>query len=416
MRASIIIPTCDEGANLGKTVQSCLETTPNLDVEVIVADDASTDGSPEEVKRRFPKVRLARHAARRGVSQTKDFGARWARGDLLVFLDAHCKPEPGAVERLVADVEELGGEAVVSPAIANLDVASWKIDPDQVGHGYAVSLETFEIWWLPLEAMPPHAGTRFRAQPTFIGCVAAMSRRLYDRLWGFDTGMLVYGSEDIDFGVRAWLMGHPVLHDLEPVVGHRFRAEVEGQVLPWEQLLANQLRMARKIFSDPVWFDWLDRHSVRQPAGLWEAGWQQYLAGNESLERERAYLMANRRYDEFWYARTFEQRWPQTPFQAGPRPRGPGPSSAAVGGAAHSLAPQLAAAPFAQAARQGHYSLSPAPFRTLSPPPFRTLSPPPFRTLSPPPFRTLSPPPFRTLSPPPRKGALSLSPAPRRKS
>jgi len=218
----------------------------------------------------------------------------------------------------------------VSPSIANLDVARWENVPNQVGHGFAVALETFELSWLTLEAMPLQAGTRFRAQPTFMGCVVAVSRGLYDRLWGFDTGMLVYGTEDVDLGVRAWLMGHPVLHDPEPVVGHRFRQNGGGQGVPWKHFLSNHLRMARKIFSDPVWFDWLDRYSVRQPAALWEEGWQQYLAGNESVERERAYLVANRCHDEFWYARTFGQGWPQTPFQSGSaRPRGPDPSSAA---------------------------------------------------------------------------------------
>lgn len=395
MRASIIIPTCDEGANLEKTVRSCLETTVGLDVEVVIADDASTDGSPEEVKRCFPQIRLARHAARRGVSQTKDLGARWARGDVLVFLDAHCKTEPGAIERLLADVEELGGEAVVSPAIANLDVARWENDLDQVGHGYTVTLETFQICWIPLEDMPLYDGTRFHVQPTFIGCVVAMSRRLYDRLWGFDTGMLVYGTEDIDLGVRAWLMGHPVLHDPEPLIGHRFRQDFEGDAVCWEHLLSNQLRMARKVFSDPVWFDWLDRYSVQQPAALWESGWQLYLAGNESLERERAYFMANRRHDEFWYARTFGQRWPMTPFQAGSsRPRGSDPTSPAPNGGAFSLGPQLMAARVAQTAQQAHRSLSPAPQRGAY-----SWSPPPQRG-------------FRSFSPVPRRGVYSLSPAP----
>jgi GT2 family glycosyltransferase len=395
MRASIVIPTCDEGASLEKTVRSSLETTAGMDVEVVIADDASTDGSPEEVKRRFPQVRLAQHATRRGVSQTKDLGARWARGDVLVFLDAHCKPEPGAIERLVADVEELDGEAVVSPAIANLDVASWENDLGQVGHGYGVALETFDLWWLPLEAMPPYDGTRFHTQPTFIGCVVAMSRRLYDRLWGFDTGMLVYGTEDIDLGVRAWLMGHPVLHDPEPLIGHRFRQDVEGHTVPWEHLLSNQLRMARKVFSDPVWFDWLDRYSVQQPTALWEAGWQLYLAGNESLERERAYLMANRRHDEFWYAQTFGQKWPITPFQAAAsRPRGSDSSSPAPVGGAISLGPQLAAARAAQTAQQGHRSHSPAPKKGAY-----SFSPPPRRE-------------FRSFSPPPRRNGFSHSPAP----
>ena len=163
---TIIIPTYDEGGNLERTVRSCLDTTAGLDVEMVVADDASTDGSAEEVKRRYPTVRLARHATRRGLSQAKDLGARWARGDVLLFLDAHCKPEPGAVERLVAGVEELGGEAVVSPAIANLDVASWENDPDQVGHGYAVALETLEgvvgPRWRPCRSMPARGSTSSR--------------------------------------------------------------------------------------------------------------------------------------------------------------------------------------------------------------------------------------------------------------
>ena len=429
MRASIIIPTCDEGANLGRTVRSCLETTAGLDVEVVVADDASTDGSPEEVARRFPEVRLARHAARRGVSQTKDLGARRACGDVLVFIDAHCKPEAGAVERLVEDVEELDGEAVMSPAIANLDVASWENDPDQVGHGYAVGLETLDLWWVPLEAMPTHAGTRFREQSTFIGCVVAMSRRLYDRLWGFDTGMLVYGSEDVDFGVRAWLMGHPVLHDPEPVIGHRFRQDDGGYAVPHEHILSNQLRMARKVFSDPVWFDWLDRYSARQPGALWEAGWNQFLAGNESLERERAYLMANRRRDEFWFARTFGLGWPLMPYQAGPtRPSGPESSSSYMDGGEHYVPMRSTSVGDVQTGRDKLFSFSPPPRTThfsFSPPPRTThfsFSPPPRHkhfSFSPPPRHkhfSYSPPPRVpnfSFSPPPRFDRFSFSPPPR---
>jgi GT2 family glycosyltransferase len=409
MRASIVIASCNEGTNLEKTVRSCLETTADLDAEIVVADDASTDGSPEAVKRRFPQVRLARHAERRGVSQTKDLGARWARGEVLVFLDAHCKPEPGAVERLVAGVEELDGDAVLSPRIANLDVSRWENDLDQVGHGYAITLESFDVWWVPFEAMTPHAATRFYLQPTFIGCVVAMSHKLYDRLWGFDTGMLVYGAEDTDFGVKAWLMGHPVLHDPEPVIGHRFRQDFDNYVVPSEHILCNQLRMARKAFSDPVWFDWLARFSSWQPADLWERGWRQYLAGHESVERERAYLMANRVHDEFWYARTFGQSWPLTsPPCAGPeRQRDRNPFHVSYGGSDLPLTPQQGAAGTAGTARRGTLSPSPRPLRNAKSP-----SPGPFRSRwspSPAPLRgPMSP------SPGPCRSPKSPSPGPRR--
>src|SRR5205823_8160993 len=148
----------------------------------------------------------------------------------------------------------------------------------------------------------------------------------------------------------------------EPVIGHRFRQTFDSYVVPWEHLLANQLRMARKIFTDAVWFDWLDRYSCRQPAGLWESGWRQFLAGNESVERERAYLMANRVRDEHWYARAFGQSWPAAapPVAAAGRTRGPGPSGAPLSAASLSVALQQAvAAAAARTAVRGTFSPSP---------------------------------------------------------
>ena len=387
MRASIVIASCNEGELLGNTVRSCLDTAGGLDCEVVVADDCSEDGSVGRLRCDFPQVRVVAHAERRGVSLTKDLGARCARGDVLVFLDAHCKPEPGALAGLVAGVEELGGSAVLTPRVAQLHVERWENDLDQVGHGYAVSLESFDVWWLPLEAMWRHDGTRFRAQPTFIGCCVAMTRRLYDRLWGFDTGMRSYGSEDVDLGVKAWLMGHPVLHDPGPVIGHRFRAGFDTYPVPEEHILVNQLRMARKTFTDPVWFDWLARFSERQPAALWESAWGQYLEGHEGIERERAYLMANRVRDEFWFARAFGLPWP-TPLAAG----GPAPAPGRPPGQGPLPSPLPTPAP----------ARSPVPTRF---PPFRSPSPYPGTR----PLRSPSPSPM-----PRRLRSPSPSPTPRK--
>jgi GT2 family glycosyltransferase len=325
MRASVVIASCNEGDLLRRTVASCLDTVGDLDCEVVVADDASEDGSADAVRREFPSVRVVAHARRRGVSLTKDLAARSARGRVLIFLDAHCKPEAGALARLVEGVEELEGKAVLTPAIANLDVANWRSDPDQVGYGYGVSLDTLDVWWIPLDKMPTHQATRFREQPTLIGCCAALTRKLYDRLWGFDTGMRTYGSEDVDLGVKSWLMGHPVLHDPTAMVGHRFRGGFDTYPVPAEHILVNKLRMGRKTLGDGLWFDWLGRFSVGHDAGLWESVWTQYLEGSESVERERAYLQTNRVRDEFWFARTFGLAWPGARAAAGPDDPAPAP-------------------------------------------------------------------------------------------
>ncbi len=96
---------------------------------VVVAAHNEGDGSVEQVQRRFPRVRVVRHEERQGASPTKDLGARHARGDVLVFLDGHTKPEPGAMARLVEDVERLQGAAVVTPAVAGLCTQRWKSLP-----------------------------------------------------------------------------------------------------------------------------------------------------------------------------------------------------------------------------------------------------------------------------------------------
>ena len=127
MRASLIIAAHNESDRLWRTVAACVETSAGLDCEIVIAGDASWDGSVEETLRRFPQICVVRHDERKGASPTKDLGARHARGEVLVFLDGHTKPQSGAIGRLVDDVERLNGTAIITPAILKLDVGRWRL-------------------------------------------------------------------------------------------------------------------------------------------------------------------------------------------------------------------------------------------------------------------------------------------------
>ena len=75
----------------------------------------------------------------------------------------------------------------------------------------------------------------------------------------------------------------------------------------------NQLRTARKNFSDPVWKEWLsacgDRHEPW--ADYWQEVRSTFERERESLERERAHLLAHRTRDEYWFAEYFDLPWPR---------------------------------------------------------------------------------------------------------
>ena len=130
---------------------------------------------------------------------------------------------------------------------------------------------------------------------------------------GFDAGMLEWGAEDLDFGLKAWLMGASVLNDPDAVIGHRFRASFDNFDVSAVQPLVNQLRMAFKNFDDPVWAEWVSgcRRRHEPWPDLWQQVWKSFEDGRESLERERAYLHERRTRDEYWFAEYFDLPWPR---------------------------------------------------------------------------------------------------------
>lgn len=308
MRTSIVIAAHNEGSRLVRTVQSCVETVEDLEPEILIVDDASSDAASEEVEKRFPHVRVVRHATREGVAPTKDHGARASSGDVIVFLDGHTKPEPGAIRRLVEDVEAFGGDALITPCVPALDCEAWKAMSDRLGFGFRMELEDFGCAWTGLQDLT-RRGDYFE-NPTLVGCAMAMSRKLYETLWGFDRDMIEWGQEDLDFGLKTWLMGYSILCDPRAIIAHRFRDRFDNYGVSSTSALVNTLRIARKNFTEPVWEEWLEEYRRRHAEEDWQAAWPLFEARRESLERERAYLHAHRVHDELWYAEKFGLRWP----------------------------------------------------------------------------------------------------------
>ena len=348
MRLSIIVAAHNEGEALAKTVQSCIETCAGLDHEIVVADDASWDGSVDELERRFPRLRVVRNLERLGPSPTKDRGARAAAGEILIFLDGHTKPEPGALRRMAEDVQRLQGRAVVAPTVVALDVDRWRNAAVASGHGYRVDLEAFRSTWLPLAALRvvQEGPRKFYESPAAIGCALAVTRELYETLWGFDPEMRSWGVEDVDFGLKCWLMGHPILHDPEAVVGHRFQRSFDHYHVAPEHLLANQIRLARKNFTHSAWETWVERRREQHaealpehPEGLWAHAWQVFESRRGSVEEERSYLMARRVRDEFWYAERFGLTWPRLGTAATPGSEPPTGTGAKAASVARTFAP-----------------------------------------------------------------------------
>lgn len=105
---SVIIPTLNEGKNIDHLLSSVLEScsSKSYDLEVIVVDDGSTDGTREAVTKRQSdrRIRLICREDKKGLSSAIVEGAQSAKGAVVVVMDADFSHPPEAVPELIAPV------------------------------------------------------------------------------------------------------------------------------------------------------------------------------------------------------------------------------------------------------------------------------------------------------------------------
>lgn len=98
---SVIIASYDTRDLLERNLRALFEHPPRCSFEVIVADDASHDGSAEMVLERFPEVVLIRQPVNLGYSDNNNVAIGQARGRHLFLLNCDAMVLPGALDRLV---------------------------------------------------------------------------------------------------------------------------------------------------------------------------------------------------------------------------------------------------------------------------------------------------------------------------
>ena len=141
---SVVVPCYNYGHFLPDAVSSALDHT-GLDVEVLVVDDASTDGSADVARRlasQDPRVRVLVHRHNKGHIATYNDGLAEVRGDYVVLLSADDLLTPDSLTRSVALLER-------HPSVAlayGLPVSFTGVPPTPVTRVTGWSLWSGETW------------------------------------------------------------------------------------------------------------------------------------------------------------------------------------------------------------------------------------------------------------------------------
>ena len=107
-KLSIIIPVYNEAPFLRRCLDS-VSNAPN-EVEIIVIDDASTDGSVEicrEYEKKYdPRFRFVYFMLNRGVSYARNYGLSMAEGKYVTFLDSDDEMRIGGIPAMLYHVDK----------------------------------------------------------------------------------------------------------------------------------------------------------------------------------------------------------------------------------------------------------------------------------------------------------------------
>lgn len=113
---SIVIPTHNRKEKLEHLIRSILKSDyPKNKLEIIVVDDASTDGTHEHIKRLFPQVKIIRNNEEKLLAESRNIGIRASKGKYIFIIDDDNVVDRNTIKELVEFMEKHPEVGVAGP-------------------------------------------------------------------------------------------------------------------------------------------------------------------------------------------------------------------------------------------------------------------------------------------------------------
>ena len=199
-------------------IDGCLESVfgnapLERSIEVVVVDNASTDGTAAHVRERWPAVRLIANTENAGYTRANNQAIRATQGDYLLLINADARLEPGCADLLIAALERDRRGAIAGPRLVFGD-GSWQ----RWTAGRSPSLAAAANHYLFLDRLSPRlrglylsSDVREPGAVDWVSSACLVARRdAVEEVGLMDEGFFVY-MDDVDLcqrvrdrGWRVW--------------------------------------------------------------------------------------------------------------------------------------------------------------------------------------------------------------------
>ncbi len=280
--------------NVRELLRACLAALP-CESEIIVVDNASSDGSAAMVAAEFPQVRLLANRQNRGFTGGNNDGLRLATRPFVFFLNPDTVVQDGALLHMLdylATHEDVG---VVGPQLRYGDGTLQSSRRRFPTFATALFESTPLAWHWPALRNPwarryhlaDVSPDKIQEVDWLVGAALLTRRAVLDQVGGFDEGYFMY-SEELDWQRRVKQAGWRVVYLPEAVITH-YEGQSSAQVTAARHIRFNssKVRYFRKHHT-PVAAGFLRLALLVMFAGEWvlEAG--KFLVGSQRpLRRAR---------------------------------------------------------------------------------------------------------------------------------
>lgn len=246
---TVIIVTYNGRAKALATLRCATAATGSADVEWIVVDNGSSDGTPDAIEREFPGVHLVRRE-NRGFAAGNNVGLRIARGRYVLLLNPDVEITHGTLADLV---EAMGQRPDVGLASVCQRAPDGSLRPSirrfpsvmrDIGEALFAAHWPILKTWQELETRPSVYDDE-RSVDWLVGAFLIARREAIDQVGMMDEGFFLY-SEEVDWCYRFRQAGWDVRHlPLMSVIHHCGRHD-RGDLMP--VLADSRKRFAKKHF------------------------------------------------------------------------------------------------------------------------------------------------------------------------
>ena len=259
-RVSLVIPVYNQLVHTMQCLESILRLPDKVD-EIIVVDNASTDGTPVYLKG-IDGVTVIRNATNLGCAKAWNQGIRASHGEVVGILSNDIVVTLGWLPTLLRFMEQTG-HGIVSPAMREGPL-DYELDK------YAAAFT---------------AACRTATRAGFLGPCMLVRRVVFDRIGLFDEGFIYGGCEDVDFlwraqraEITAGVTGSAFIHHFGMITQNAVKL-TESKAYP-----AQNLAHFRRKWGRTVRGNWLQRRwtDLRE---RWIERYERFRYGHTLVER-----------------------------------------------------------------------------------------------------------------------------------